>query len=69
MVKNSVPLTNYEVLRVLMARERPMKDVTKEFLEYLKKVNNCRTIERNDPNEDYELKVQLANSSAKSIIP
>lgn len=48
MTKNSVPLTNHEVLAVLLARERPMKEVTREFLEYLKNVSNDRTIERNE---------------------
>lgn len=62
MTKNTVPLTNYEVLKVLSARERPMNDVTKEFLDYLKKLNNTKTIERNNGEDaDYELKVQNAN--------
>lgn len=62
MTKNTVPLTNYEVLKVLSARERPMNDVTKDFLDYLKKLNNTKTIERsNGEDADYEVKIQNVN--------
>ncbi len=64
MTKNTVPLTNYEVLKVLSARERPMNETTKEFLDYLKKLNNTKTIERSNSvaqDTDYELKIQNAN--------
>lgn len=62
MTKNTVPLTNYEVLKVLSARERPMNETTKDFFDYLKKLNNTKTIERsNGEDADYELKVQNAN--------